>query len=121
MAVIPKGTTHDFAPNKTKFHVYRSGDEASPAVEISIEAVKAVFFVKSYEGNSQHKAAYSFDEAKGQGRKIKVVFIDGKEMSGLTMGYNPQKQGFFIAPSDPGGNNTRVYVMNSAVASVEWV
>ena len=40
---ILKGTTQDFLPNKPTFHVYENGDESSPAVELSISELKAVF------------------------------------------------------------------------------
>ena len=29
--------------------------------------------------------------------------------------------GFFLIPADPDGNNTRVFVMNSAVVEVRWL
>jgi len=45
-------------------------------VEISIEDLKAVFFVKDLEGNKNHKNNYSDEIAAGR-RKIKVVFFDG--------------------------------------------
>ena len=38
-----KGTTRDFFPNKTQFHLEEMDGEIS---EISIEDLKAVFFVK---------------------------------------------------------------------------
>jgi hypothetical protein len=63
----------------------------------------------------------SFREASGQGRKIKVKFLDGEEMAGFTMGYSAEKPGFFLIPADPKSNNSRVYVINSAVAGVGWV
>ena len=50
-----------------------------------------------------------------------LKFLDGEEMSGFTMGYSAEKQGFFLNPADPDSNNTRVYVLNAAVAEVKWV
>lgn len=118
---VIKGTTHDFAPNKTEFHLYEGGDERTRAVALSTASLKAVFFVKSFQGNRHHKVDNSFRAASGQGRKIKVTFLDGEEMAGLTMGYSPDKPGFFLVPADPKSNNARVYVLNAAVAKVEWV
>jgi hypothetical protein len=115
-----KGTIHDFAPNKQEFHLYEGGNERSRAVAVPAESLKALFFVKSYEGNKDHVDSVEH-QGGGQGRKIRVRFLDGEEMAGTTMGYSPQKQGFFLIPADAEGNNVRVYVLNSAVAKVEWV
>lgn len=118
---VVKGTTHDFAPNKTEFHLYEGGDERNRAVAVSTDVLKAVFFVKSFEGDRTHKVDNSFRHAQGQGRKIKVTFQDGEEMAGFTMGYSASKPGFFLIPADPKSNNARVYVLNAAVAKAEWV
>jgi len=119
---IVKGTTHDFAPNKTDFHLCEKGDERSHAREIDCNSVKAVFFVKSFEGDKEHQVSYGFDRVGGQGgRKIEVRFLDGEVIAGFTMGYTPQKQGFFVVPADPDCNNTRVYVLNKAIAGVKWL
>jgi hypothetical protein len=118
---VLKGTIHDFAPNKEELHLYKGGDERSPAVTVRTESLKALFFVKDFVGNKQHQTDNSFESATGQGRKIRVRFLDGEEMAGFTMGYSPQKQGFFMIPADADCNNARVYVFKSAVVGVEWV
>jgi len=116
---ILKGTTRDFAPNKPKFHLFPWGEEGDRALDIIVGALKAIFFVKSYEGDRQHVTDNSFAEAKGQGRKIMVTFKDDEVLAGFTMGYNPKNQGFFLIPADQDCNNSRVYVVNSAVKKVE--
>jgi hypothetical protein len=119
---IIKGTTHDFAPSKAEFHLHMDGDERSHAVPVRQDSLKAVFFVKTFEGNKQHQVKYSFDKGGGQGgRKIRVRFMDGEEIAGFTLGYTPQKQGFFLVPADPDGNNERIYILNKAVSSVKWL
>jgi hypothetical protein len=115
---ILKGTTRDFAPNKPVFHLFPWGEETDKALEIPVGALKAVFFVKSYEGDKNHAAGNSFAEAKGQGRKLVVTFKDGEVVAGFTMGYNPENQGFFMVPADGNSNNARVYVVNGAVLKV---
>ena len=117
---VLKGTTHDFAPNKTEFHLYEQGDERSHAIAVSTADLKAVFFVKSYEGDSGRQDDNSIAGAQAQGRKMEVHFNDGEVIAGVTMGYNAEKPGFFLIPGDPAGNNSRVYVLNAAVAKVTW-
>jgi hypothetical protein len=114
-----KGTTRDFGPNKPKFHLFPWGEEVDKPLDIVIGSLKAVFFVKSYEGDSEHNEDNSFERAKGQGRKLVVHFKDGETIAGFTMGYNPSNQGFFLIPSDPDSNNARIYVVNAAVNKVE--
>jgi hypothetical protein len=116
---ILKGTTRDFAPNKPAFHLFPWGEETDKALEIPVGALKAVFFVKSYEGNKSHAAGNTFDGARGQGRKLLVTFKDGEVLAGFTMGYNPKNQGFFMIPADQKSNNARVYVVNGSVGKVE--
>ncbi len=116
---IIKGTTRDFAPNKPLFHLFPWGEETDKALDIPIGALKAVFFVKSYEGDKNYVDDNSFANAKGQGRKLVVTFKDGELLAGFTMGYNPNNQGFFMIPADQKSNNARVYVVNASVKKVE--
>jgi len=114
-----KGGTHDFAPNKMEFHVQPRGEEKSAPARISLVSLKAVFFVKSLEGNRHHVEDKTFGRAPDQGRRIRVTFKDGEEIVGFTTGYAPDRPGFFVVPTDPASNNHRVFVVNSAVGKVE--
>ena len=116
-----KGITHDFAANKQVFHLFEWGDESSEAITVPVGALKAIFFVKSYDGNKDHVEQQSFEDVKVQARKIVITFKDGEVLAGSTMGYNPKKLGFFVTPIDPDSNNSRVYIVNESVAKVEWV
>jgi hypothetical protein len=117
---VLKGTTHDFAPNKANFHLSVWGEPTARALAIPVGALKALFFVRSYEGNPKHVEDHDFAKAKGQGRKIVVTFADGEVVSGFTTGYSKDKQGFFVIPADPQTNNSRVYVVTASVKRVEW-
>ena len=116
---ILKGTTRDFAPNKERFHLFPWGEEDGKALDIVVGALKAIFFVKSYEGDSDHVKDNSFERARGQGRRLVVTFKDGEMLAGFSMGYNPNSQGFFLIPADPDSNNSRAYILNSALKKVE--
>jgi hypothetical protein len=39
---------------------------------------------------------------------------------GTTLNYRADAQGFFVVPTDPGANNTRVFVVSSAVRRVRF-
>ncbi len=116
---VLKGITHDFVPEKPKFHLIHQDGHTE---EIDTEALKAVFFVKSYEGNSQYQEVKGFskvDPVTFRGMKIKVTFIDNETIYGSTLGYNKNRKGFFIFPADPDSNNIRIYVVASAVKEVK--
>ena len=114
---LAKGKTSDFFPNKTQFHLENLNGEI---VGISIEDLKAVFFVKDFEGNKNHDKNYN-DEIAGGGRKIRVRFFDGETVVGYTLGYSPDRQGFYMTPADLKGNNERIFVVKSATEKVEFL
>ena len=105
-----KGTTSDFFPNKNQFHLNLSDGEI---LEITVEDLKAIYFVKDYDGNKDRKKSYT-DEITGTGRKMKVDFTDGESIIGFTLGYSPERTGFYFTPADAGGNNLRIFVVKSA-------
>jgi len=120
---ILKGHTNDFLPAKPTFHL--SLIDASPGsspVEVQVSGVKAIFFVKDFAGNREHKEAEGFPEGKSAGgRKITVLFKDGETMTGTTQGYDPKRPGFFIVPADASSNNDRCFVVAGATEKVSFV
>jgi len=117
---VLKGTTQDFAPHKPVFHLAVWDDPTARALAVPVGALKALFFVHTYEGNPKHVEDRDFAKAKGQGRRIVVTFADDEVLGGFTTGYSKDKQGFFVIPIDPKTNNSRVYVVTAAVKKVEW-
>ena len=114
---VAKGKTSDFFPNKTQFHLE---DMNGKIAEMSIEDLKAVFFVKDFKGNESHQDSYN-DEIAAGGRKIKVRFLDGETVVGYTLGYSPDRQGFFLTPADLQGNNERIFIVKSATEKIEFL
>ncbi len=120
---IIKGFTNDFFPNKPVFHVHPSeNDPANKAIEVNVGQLKAVFFVKDFTGNKSYDERKHFEEgAIVTGRKMEVTFNDGEVLVGTTVGYTPNRQGFFVHPADSGSNNLRVYVVSPAVKKVRFL
>ena len=114
---VLKGKTSDFFPNKTSFHLQETNGEIK---EITIEDLKAIFFVKDFEGDKNRKDSYS-DQIAGGGRKIKVEFDDGEAIVGYTLGYSPDRPGFYVTPADLKGNNDRIFVVKSATQKIEFI
>ncbi len=118
-----KGFTNDFLPNKPVFHVHPAeNDPGSKATEVNVNQLKAIFFVKDFGGNKSYSERKHFEEgAHIAGRKVEVTFADGEVLVGTTVGYAPNRQGFFVFPADSESNNLRVYAVSSAVKNVRFV
>ena len=86
-------------------HVKReSGDTA----DVPFDQLKAVFFPHQAESHVYPKDA---------GSTIAVEFADGEIIRGVAQ-YNPERNGFFLYPHDR-SKNDRVFVVNSAIVSIE--
>ena len=117
---VMKGFTTDFLPAKSQFHMTleEQGAAAAP-FEVHVPELKALFFVKTFEGDSQHQRSNDPTQAS-PGRKLRVVFKDGEVMVGTTQGYDRSRPAFFVIPVDK-GNNERCFVIASATKEVTFV
>ncbi|MBI3031170.1 MAG: hypothetical protein HYY64_16825 [Candidatus Rokubacteria bacterium] len=122
---ILKGFSQDFYPNKPAFHLLPATTGFSftdEAVEVRIEGLKAVFFVRDFAGNPAYNERKHFAEGEHPpGRKVRVVFKDGEVLVGSTVGYERQRQGFFMIPADPQSNNRSVFAVAAFVTSVRFL
>ena len=117
-----KGFTHDFFPNKERFHLIPANNPSGEAIEVSMKDLKAIFIVRDFIGHSLYKERKKYiEEEKPSGKKVEVTFLDGEVLVGATLGYDPKRQGFFIFPADPKSNNIRVYVVSSVVGKVRYL
>lgn len=115
---IIKGITNDFSPHKDFFHLKEQGSEE--ILEIDILDLKAVYFVKTHEGNPNHDEEMDAERA-GFGKKIRVLFKDGEEFFGYMQGFSPNRPGFFVFPTDADSNNDRVFVVSSATDEINFI
>ena len=81
--------------------------EASTA-EVPFSLLKGIFF--------PHRGPDEPGEA-ASGSTIAVEFADGEVIRGVAH-YNPERNGFFLFPHDR-SKNDRVFVVNSAIVSIE--
>ncbi len=118
-----KGYSQDFMPNRPVFHLRPQGaKEDSPPVEISFKDLKAVFFVKDFVGNKLHKERKRPVEGeKIQGRLMEVTCRDNEVIVGTSLGYDASRPGFFLFPLDPKTNNSKIFIIASAVARVRFL
>ena len=120
---LMKGLTNDFLPAKAAFHLSGEGQPAgTKPVEVRVAELKALFFVRTFEGNPEHrKTGDATADRAGQGRRIRVVFKDGETLVGTTQGYDRSRPGFFVVPVDEGSNNERCFVVTSATQDVSFL
>lgn len=115
-----KGYTNDFFPKKTSFHLGSNPTESG--TEVAIGDLKALFFVKDFEGVSGHEKKLLFEEGKiYQGRKAAITFMDGEVIVGTVQSYDKDRPGFFIIPADEKDNNARIFAVASAVTEVKFL
>ncbi len=117
---MTKGTTQDFAPNRDLFHLLPA--DGSPSETIQCSDVKAVYFVKDFEGDPRRVDLRGFIERKdalARGNKVAVRFKDGELLCGYALSYTAERAGFFLLPADPGTNNLRIYVVRSSTLAVK--
>jgi len=87
--------------------------------EILAKDIKAVFYVNSFEGDSDHQNLNFHTRAPiVHGIWVRLQFLDGEVMEGIV--YNSIRYlvdpGFFLLPTDPDNNNRLVYVLKSWLA-----
>lgn len=82
-------------------------DEGGDA-EVPFSEIKAVFYPRPATGDAVEPAA---------GSEIAVEFADGEIIRG-TAHYNPERNGFYLYPLDR-SKNDRIFVVNSAIVSIE--
>ncbi len=125
-----KGYLRDFSPALPEL----SFEEAGTAVTkpVKLEDVKAVFFVKSFEGDRGYRDKKSYGYAPVKGQRVFVKFNDGESLVGFLEGEVPWERGFFLSrqrslkgfyllPADEDTNNTKVFVVASSVGDVTVV
>jgi len=117
-----KGFSQDFFPNKDRFHVYPAAKPSGEAVEVLVKELKAIFFVQDFVGNAFYNERKKYMEGENpSGRKVEVTFMDGEVLVGSTLGYDPNRVGFFVFPADPKCNNIRVFALTAAIKKVRFL
>ncbi len=118
---LQKGYTHDFTPLKDSFHLTLE-DGSGEIKEINISQLKAIFFVKTFDGDHSYVEKKFFeqvDESRFRGLKMRVVFNDGEIIRGISLGYSEDKKGFFLLPVDPECNNDRIFIVSEACKDIK--
>lgn len=94
---------------------------------IPIHELKAIFFVKTFEGDGSRRDKKMYGIRKNIGRKVYIRFNDGESMMGFLEGEIPWEKGFYLSkptsalkgfffvPVDVESNNKKVFVVSSSL------
>jgi hypothetical protein len=107
-------------------------DEAGSGTEhrIAVADLKALFFIRSFEGNKTYREKKAFGASMHDGHKVYVKFSDQESLVGFVEGEIPWEKGFFVSrsgsrakgfflvPVDRDSNNMKVFVVGTSVEDV---
>jgi hypothetical protein len=116
-----KGTSLDLDPGRPTCHVRTPEGKT---VELQLRDLKALFFVRSLEGDSTHQEdrALAPEDLRSLGLTlVSMTFGDGEVIVGLTIRCPPNRPFFFVLPVDSKSNNLRMLVNRDAVVSMKAV
>jgi hypothetical protein len=92
--------------------------ESNQVVPVRRDSLKALFFVKTFEGRKDYKEVKFFQAHPPlEGLWVQVTFKDGEVTEGVlhnTLHYLVEP-GFFLKPPDPQSNNEFVYVLKGSL------
>jgi hypothetical protein len=83
--------------------------------QVPLDGVKAIFFVKSFEGKSHDDLRFHDHLPAPDCLWVRVTFHDGEVIEGLIGNSSNYvlHAGFYMSPIDPEGNNWLIYVLKS--------
>jgi hypothetical protein len=115
---IIKGNLTSFNPATGWVGVSHPGSGNVQLVPLS--ELKAIFYVRDFDGDPNHKAPKDPFGPPRYGRRTLVRFSDGEEILGYTQGIDRTRPGFFLFPADESSNNRRIYVVSTSTSRVEY-
>ncbi len=117
---VKRGMCFALNPQDVEFHLDVVGDAGVPTGEsalVRFEDLKAVFYVKSFDGKFNKTAVQQ--EWMPEGGELVVKFKDGEVIRGISLHrYRGDEPRFYVIPKDPKSNNISILVEASAVERV---
>jgi len=123
-----KGYVKDFQINGEA--IVLVDQEGHAMRDVRIEELKALFFVKTFEGFHKYVEKKAFGIRRLAGCKVLVKFLDNEVLVGIIAGEIPwnkgfslarlgeHAKGFFLTPVDGDSNNDKVFVVGSAIQDI---
>lgn len=116
-----KGFALDFRLSQLAF-LLRPRDAVDPeaTIRVRLTDLKALFFVKDFEGDPTYQEFASAARPSLLARQVSVRFHDGEVLRGTSSSRDLGGPGFFMVPLDPRSNNRRIYVIAANAAECRF-
>jgi small nuclear ribonucleoprotein (snRNP)-like protein len=126
-----KGYLNGFSPRADEVELVDAVTSETHRVDVA--KMKAIFFVRSFEGDPRYREKKTYGASKSRGNRVYIRFKDGESLVGFLQGVVPWDKGFFLSkqggdgkgffllPVDEDVNNRKVFVIASSVADVTVV
>jgi hypothetical protein len=105
-------------PPEMTVRIAGSGEIAT----IPLQSLKALFFVKTFEGRTDYKEIKFFEGHPSiEGMWVRVRFHDGETIEGIVRNslHYLVDPGFLLKPPDPHSNNQILYVMKNSLGDFQ--
>jgi len=96
--------------------------DSKRTVSIPMKSLKALFFVKSFDGRKEYKEIKFFETHPPiEGLWVRMQFYDREATEGVVRNSLDllMSPGFFLKPPDPESNNEILYVVKSSLAAFQ--
>jgi hypothetical protein len=104
--LVKRGTLRDADLSAKELAVEIQPGE--PPEALSVGRVKAIFFM----------LPAGAPRPVQEGRKLRVTFVDGRQVAGFCRSADDAEPGFFMVPSDLRTNTARIYVYRAAIRTI---
>ncbi len=115
-----RGVSFNLSPQDEGFNLDLVDDAGKLTGEshyVNFDELKAVFYVKSFDGRFDKSTVYK--EWIPEGKEMVVKFQDGEVIRGFSLHlYRGDEPRFYLIPNDPESNNISILVERSAVEAV---
>jgi uncharacterized protein DUF6982 len=92
--------------------------DSSKPLSLSLDSLKALFFVKSFEGRTEYREVKFFEKNPSiKGLWVRVKFYDNEHLEGVVRNSLQYlvEPGFFLKPPDLQSNNEILYVIKNSL------
>ncbi|HMB70982.1 MAG TPA: hypothetical protein VKU85_16825 [bacterium] len=111
-----KGDTTDFHPERQDFTI--DPEDGTLPVRVPVGDLKALYFVRSLDGNRDYQDHRRFQGQAGVRAKVWLEFEDGECMAAYPVSPFLGKHGFYVLPTDPGSNVEKAWISRPSLKRV---
>ena len=112
------GFTNDFHPSKPYLNL-STAPASADARFTQVAQMEALYFLR--DGNEGTRTNSTASVSVAHGRQIEVTLSNGDIIVGSTLNYRRDGSGFFIHPSDPNSEYSRIFLTSAGIRHVRFL